>query len=415
MTIYNSVRGMRDWWGEDVAHRRRIEQRSAEIAACYGVTWVETPILEHQGVFVKTLGESSDVVGKEMYSLQDKGEDTLVLRPEGTAPVVRAFIQAGGQLPQKYIYTGPMFRYERPQKGRYRQFYQLGVEYFLRTPSIAMDVECLSLAHHIISAVGIRSYALHLGTLGSREEREAYRSLLVSYFEPYKNDLSQDSQRRLVTNPLRILDSKSPEDQALVKNAPRLMDHLQTESRQFFNDVCQGLTDLDIPFVVDDRMVRGLDYYGHTTFEFKSAEHLGSQDAFGGGGRYDGLISQMGSKQDGYGIGWALGLDRLMLMMSHQTQGLPVVFILSLGEDALCQRMAYQLRQAGIACEVLLGDGQVGKKMQQAHKRGAAYTLVIGESERVQQSVQVKDMNTAKTQQVLFENLSDFLSHPLFA
>lgn len=415
MTTYTSVRGMRDWWGGDVSWRRRIEQHSAEIAACYGVTWVETPIVEHQGVFIKTLGESSDVVGKEMYTLQDKGGDTLVLRPEGTAPVVRAFMQAGGQLPQKYLYTGPMFRYERPQKGRYRQFYQLGVEYFLREPSVAADVECLSLAHHIITDMGVGDYALHLGTLGSHEERAAYRAILVTYFEPHQSELSPESQRRLATNPLRILDSKSPEDQALIDGAPRLMDYLQPESRRFFDDVCRGLTDLNIPYIVDDRIVRGLDYYGHTTFEFKSPEHLGSQDAFGGGGRYDGLMAQMGSKQDGCGIGWALGLDRLMLMLKPHEPTRPTVFVLSLGEDVLCQRITYQLRQAGIMCEGLLGEASIGKKMQQAHKRGAAYTIVVGETERLQQSVSVKNMQTSMVNQVALSELSRHLSHQLCA
>lgn len=400
MTAYTSVRGMRDWWGQDVVHRRRIEQLSADIASCYGVTWVETPIVEHQGVFIKTLGETSDVVGKEMYSLQDKGGDILVLRPEGTAPVVRAFIQAGEQLPQKYLYTGPMFRYERPQKGRYRQFYQLGVEYFMREPSVAMDVECLALAHHIITAVGVDQYVLHLGTLGSKEERMAYRDVLIEYLTPYQNDLSPDSQRRLTTNPLRILDSKAPEDQAFIAEAPRLMKHLQAESRRFFDDVCQGLTDIGVPFKIDDRIVRGLDYYGHTTFEFKAPSSLGSQDAFGGGGRYDGLMSQMGSKQDGYGIGWALGLDRLLLILPPLLDQKKVVYVISLGEDALCQSIVHQLRLGGVAAEVMLGGGQVGKKMQQAHKRGAAYVMVVGESERLQQSVDIKDMQTSQVEKV---------------
>lgn len=405
MTIQKSVRGMRDWWGTDVAHRRFIEQRGAEIAARYGVSWVETPLLEHQGVFIKTLGESSDVVGKEMYTLDDKGGDTLVLRPEGTAPVVRAFIEAGEQLPQKYIYTGPMFRYERPQRGRYRQFYQLGVEYFLRAPSVAMDVECIALAHHIITDIGISSYNLHLGTLGSREERMAYREHLVTFLEPYKNDLSEESQRRLASNPLRILDSKSPNDQALVAEAPRLMDYLQPESRQFFDDVCQGLTDLNIPYLVDNLIVRGLDYYGHTTFEFKAPDHLGSQDAFGGGGRYDGLMSSMGSKQDGCGIGWGLGLDRIMLILPPQTVHQAVTYVLSMGEDALCQRITQQLRHSGLACEMMLGDGNIGKKMQQAHKRGAAFTLVVGENERINQQVSVKNMQSSSAQDVSFGDL----------
>lgn len=406
---YTSVRGMRDWWGCDVSHRRLIEERSASIASCYGVKWIETPIVEHQGVFVKTLGESSDVVGKEMYALHDKGGDTLVLRPEGTAPVVRAFIQAGEQLPQKYLYTGPMFRYERPQRGRFRQFYQLGVEYFLREPSVAMDVECLALAHHIIKASGVQHYTLHLGTLGSLAERMAYRDLLVSYLTPYASQLSEDSQKRLLTNPLRILDSKSPKDQVLLESAPLLMHHLASESRQFFDDVCEGLTNLDIPYFVDNRLMRGLDYYGHTTFEFKCSDHLGSQDAFGGGGRYDGLLTQMGSKQNGCGIGWALGLDRLMLMMTTEAQSIPVTYIISLGEDALCQRVAYLLRHQGLACEVLLGVSNVGKRMQQAHKRGAAYTLVIGETERLTGLADLKDMKRSVSEKIDLNNIAEAL------
>lgn len=407
---YTSVRGMRDWWGQDVAHRRRIEQRSASIAACYGVSWIETPILESLGVFVKTLGESSDIVGKEMYTLCDRGGDTLVMRPEGTAPAIRALIQAGAQLPQKLMYTGPMFRYERPQKGRFRQHYQLGVEYLSREPQAALDVECLSLAHHIIKDVGVKDYTLHIGTLGSVEERAAYSTHLIEHLTPYKHDLSEDSQRRLTTNPLRIFDSKSPQDQEIIQDAPRLMNHLSAASHQFFENVCNGLSSLGIGYYVDDTLVRGLDYYGHTTFEFKCADHLGSQNAFGGGGRYDGLMSQMGSKQGGCGIGWAFGLDRLLLMIDSIQEKHATTFILSLGEDDTCQRIAYQLRQSGVACEVLLGDSNVSKKMQQAHKRGAAYTIVIGENERLSQLVDVKNMTTSVVEKVEISQLTTYLS-----
>ena len=383
------VRGTRDLLGDDYAKYSYLNRVALDVLPTYGYQGIETPLFEYTSLFQRGLGETSDVVGKEMYTFADRGSDSLTLRPEGTASVARAIISAGltQTLPQKLFYSGPMFRYERPQKGRYRQFYQLGIEYIGLAHPLA-DVECIALADHLLKAWGISDYQLHLNTLGDLESRQNYRQALVDYFSRYKNDLSADSQNRLEKNPLRILDSKDANDQLLCQETPLFDGYLNETSRHFFDQVQNGLTTLGIHFVRDQKLVRGLDYYCHTAFEFKTTS-LGAQDAILAGGRYDGLMQQLGGPAIP-AVGWACGLDRLALMLNDFAvpNRLKVGLIASEeGLDPLSLKLAQQLRHADIACEVFL-KGDLSKRLKAADK-GACQVAILLRPEEYQ-SNQIK-------------------------
>lgn len=396
MTVLQPIRGTRDLLENDVYCHLKIIEVALELAKNYGFEPIETPIFESTSVFQKTLGETSDIVGKEMYTFQDRGGDFTTLRPEGTAPVVRAIMSAGltQTLPQKRIYWGPMFRYERPQKGRYRQFYQLGIEY-MGIANPLSDVECIAFAHAMIEKLGIQNYALHLNTLGDVESRKSYREALVEYFSKYESSLSQDSQLRLKTNPLRILDSKSEQDQTIVQNAPSLKTYLNYESQQFFETVCKALDQLKIAYVLDERLVRGLDYYCHTSFEFKTGA-LGAQDAFGGGGRYDGLMQQMGGPSMP-AVGWAMGMDRLALIMPNSNNNTQFcAAVIPVGEDdfASAFNICQMLRANNVSAQIMYANN-LGKRFKQADKQGALHAVVVGANEMAQNCVKVKKLSLA--------------------
>jgi histidyl-tRNA synthetase len=393
------VRGTQDILPELARAFRVIDSLACEKANLYGYEEIHTPIFEFSEVFHRTLGETSDMVSKETYTFLDRGGDSLTLRPEGTAGIARAFITNGlaQNLPLKFYYSGPMFRYERPQKGRYRQFHQIGVECLgLETP--AADVECLALAHDILGAVGLHGRVkLEINSLGDSESRQKHRDLLVEYLKDYESQLSADSKVRLHKNPLRILDSKDEGDKKIIANAPALQSCLNQASKDFFAQVLAGLDVLKIAYQVNDRLVRGIDYYTHTVFEFVSTE-LGAQGTVLAGGRYDGLIETMGGQRTP-GVGWASGMERLALLLPPEKSQSRIYDVAVIAADSSaemkCLRLAHELRLAQMKTELIPG-GNVGKKMKRANKIGARFALIIGESEVQAQSVTVKNLLTGE-------------------
>jgi histidyl-tRNA synthetase len=408
------VRGTQDLLPETSRLFRAIDQVAFETAQQFGYEEISTPIFEFSDVFHRTLGETSDTVSKETYTFLDRGGDELTLRPEGTAGIARALISNGlaQHLPLKYYYKGPMFRYERPQKGRYRQFHQLGVE-CLGLENPVADVECLALASMIFSRLGLQNKVeLQINSLGDAESRAQHRERLVEYLKDYEKDLSQDSKTRLLKNPLRILDSKDAGDQKLLQKAPLLKECLNDLSKDFYAQVLAGLKVLGIPYTQNVRLVRGLDYYTHTVFEFTTS-HLGAQDAVLAGGRYDGLVELMGGPKTP-GIGWASGMERLSLLMEpgFSAKKNKIIAVLSADESAepTCLKLSQELRSQGLQTE-LLQSGNVGKKMTRANKIGADFAVIIGETEMQTGSVTLKDLQKGTQESVPLSNLKTKLSN----
>jgi histidyl-tRNA synthetase len=415
MSTLQPIRGTHDLLFEEARRHRLIVNRLHTVAAACGFTEIATPIIEFADLFRRTLGETSDVVSKEMYVFPDRGGEMLTLRPEGTAGVARAFISQNlkDQLPLKFWYAGPMFRYERPQKGRQRQFHQVGVEY-LGVASPWADVELLALGWQFLRGLALSwTITLRLNTLGDAESRARYRETLVGYLSRYAADLSPDSQARLARNPLRVLDSKAPEDQAIVADAPRLAAALTPAAQAFFATVQEGLTRLSVPVVLDDRLVRGLDYYCHTAFEFVS-DGLGAQATVLAGGRYDGLIGQLGGPETP-AVGWAAGLERLALLM---TQDVPLprpLAVIALDDGALgaATVLAALIRTPARRVETLL-SGAPGKRLKKAHKAGARLALILGPDEVAAGTVTVKDMDGGTQTQMPQADLTAWLSENHF-
>lgn len=411
------ARGTQDILPETSQLFRWIDRAAFDQARLYGCQEIDTPIFEFSEVFHRTLGETSDVVSKETYTFTDRGGDSLTLRPEGTAGIARAFISNGLQqlLPLKYYYYGPMFRYERPQKGRFRQFHQLGVE-MLGCDLPQHDVECIALGYDILKSLGLQEkFKILLNSLGDRESRSSHREKLVEYLSKFKNDLSAESQIRLEKNPLRILDSKDPKDQCLLVEAPLLQDCLTDNAKAFFETVQTGLQALQIPYEFDPKLVRGLDYYVHTVFEF-TTDLLGAQSAILAGGRYDGLIEMMGGPKTP-GIGFASGLERLALLVDPQNskqQGLTAaVLSAETSTEAECYRLAQALRTKGLSVELLLGDLKLGNKLKRANKINADYALILGSAELGQNAVMLKNLKTGEQKLVPLSTMySDGLSFP---
>ena len=358
---------------------------------------IRTPLLEATELFARGIGEATDVVGKEMYTFLDRGERSCTLRPEGTASVVRAAIQHGllSQGAQRLWYAGPMFRYERPQAGRLRQFHQIGLE-CLGFADPRSDVEAIAVAWDLLADLGVQQLRLELNSLGSAKDRTHYREALVAWLSERRDQLDPDSQDRLTRNPLRILDSKNEATQALLAGAPTLADALAPESRDRFARVQAGLTALGIPFQLNPRLVRGLDYYSHTAFEITSSQ-LGAQATVCGGGRYDGLVEQLGGPPTA-AIGWALGLERLVLLLAQAQEAPqaqpPQIYVVSRGEQAEPQALllARQLRQAGLAVELDLTAAAFAKQLKRADRSGAAWAVLIGDSEAEQGQVILKPL-----------------------
>lgn len=396
---FQCVRGTRDLLPETSQVFRFVEESAYRHAVLYGYGEIETPIFEFSDVFHRTLGETSDVVNKETYDFKDRGGESLTLRPEGTAGVARAFISEGlsQNLPLKLYYSGPMFRYERPQKGRYRQFYQVGVECLgYETPWA--DVECIALAWDFLQSIGIAGECtLEINTLGDAESRTAYREALVQYFTQHQDSLSADSKMRLEKNPLRILDSKDEGDKKINANAPKFESYLNANSQEFFQGVLQGLEALGIPFKLNSHLVRGLDYYTHTVFEF-TTQKLGAQGTVLAGGRYDGLIETMGGPRTP-GVGWGAGLDRLADLTPAELSKKKEVLVAVIGADEVGEAesviVAHELRARGVKTENFL-SGKMGKKMQKANKQGAHYALILGGNEVANKTVTLKNFTTGE-------------------
>ncbi len=402
--ILQPVRGTRDLIGDDAARHFHVVETARRITALYGFAEWQTPIFEDTKVFSRTLGETSDVVTKEMYTFDDRGGDSITLRPEGTAGVCRALITGGltQTLPQKVFYTGPMFRYERPQKGRYRQFHQIGIE--LLGPATALaDAEVIAAGWQILRALGIaETVELQVNTLGDAESRTAYREKLVAYFSQYAAELSEDSKLRLEKNPLRILDSKDEGDKKLVEGAPQMQASLTDEARAFFDSLQNHLNRFGVPFIHNPTIVRGLDYYNHTAFEFVTTA-LGAQGTVLAGGRYDGLVEQMGGPSVP-GVGWAAGIERLsMLITAPPTAAVPVTVIpMNSDSEAQALEILKLLRAQNIAAEIGY-SGNAKKRLERANKSGAAFVVLVGED------IKLKNLETGEQQDVTAENLPGLL------
>ena len=398
MSKLQSPRGTADLMPDDMARHRYVMDTARLTAAHFGFEEMATPIFEFTEVFARPLGESSDVVTKETYSFTDRGGEQITLRPEGTAGVVRALISAGltQTLPQKFFYSGPMFRYERPQKGRMRQFHQVGVELLGPTSPFA-DAEVISLGAMMLDRLGILdNCTLHLNSLGDSESRTAYRSALVDYLSAYRDALSEDSQRRLDTNPLRILDSKDEGDRGLLVNAPQLSDYLNAKSTDHFSAVKTALESAGIGYSEDPKLVRGLDYYCHTAFEFITSD-LGAQGTVLGGGRYDGLAETLGGPNVA-GVGWAAGVERLALLANNPTEGPQPVVLIALPDDenglnidADIFALGQALRTYGHHVDIPF-RGNLGKKMKRADKLNARYVGIYGSDEAARGVIVLRDM-----------------------
>lgn len=387
------VRGMRDFIGPDAQTFHAIVDQLQRVVHRYGFAPIETPLVEFTSLFVRSLGDTSDVVDKEMFTFSDRSGQSVSLRPEGTASAVRALItnKLTQTLPQKWSYYGPMFRYDRPQKGRYRQFYQFGVE-DLGASGPLSDVEAVAMAWEGVRSLGMDKATLYINSIGDATTRADYRAKLVAYFETYKNDLSEDSQRRLPTNPLRILDSKDTKDRDIVQGAPQISDSFTPEAARFFDRVKEGLAALGLMFTLDPCLVRGLDYYDHTTFEIKAPVGEGSTPlAVVGGGRYNGLVEQMGGPSVP-AVGWAAGLDRLMLAVNSPTSQTPPVAVLFVGEaEAVAAlRLAGHLRDVVHNPVLTPSDGNLAKRMKMSDRSGALCVFLIGEDELKDGRVKVK-------------------------
>ena len=411
MEKIQNVRGTYDLYGEAKRKLKKVVATGSSVVEKYGFEEIETPIFEFTEVFSRNLGDTSDIVTKEMYCFTDKGGESLTLRPEGTAGVVRAFISNGlkQNLPIKFYYSGPMFRYERPQKGRQRQFTQFGVELLgVETPQA--DIEVISMAYEFLEKLGLNgAVTVEINSLGDAESRNAYREKLVSYLKEHYDELSQDSKERLERNPLRILDSKEDCDKAVIENAPLYADSLNDTSKKFFADVLRGLDNLGIKYRINNRLVRGLDYYSHTVFEL-TTDKLGAQGTVLAGGRYDGLVAQMGGG-DISGIGWACGVERLAMLLEESVDLARPIAVIPLGEDTneKAMEIAYKLRLAGFRVEQSY-SGNMKKRLEKANKFKALKAVIIGSDEIARGEVTLKDFDSGEQKNVSFEHLIEELS-----
>jgi len=405
------VRGTHDLLPDEYRRFRHIIDTARGMARLYGYREMATPIFEFTELFARGIGEATDVVSKEMYTFKDRGDESLTLRPEYTAGICRAFVSNGEltqQLPLKVFAAGPMFRYERPQKGRQRQFHQIDIE-VLGAPEPGADIEVISVAADILDRLGIlERCVLRINSLGDPECRAVYRKVLVDYYTGQLGKLSEDSKSRLQRNPLRILDSKNEGDIEINKDAPSFADHLNQASRDFFKTVQDGLGAAGIGFQVDPGLVRGLDYYTHTAFEFVTS-HLGAQGTVIGGGRYDGLIAELGGPPTA-GIGWAGGIERLMMLCNEPPAEPRAVMIVPLGAAAEAKALgiARALRRQGITVEQDY-RGNMKRRLQRANKLNARAAIIIGDDELAKGVAQLKDFDSGEQREVALDALADAL------
>jgi histidyl-tRNA synthetase len=398
------VRGTHDLLPDDFAAHAEVISVARRTAATFGYREMSTPIFEFTDVFARSMGETSDVVSKEMYTFDDRGGDSVTLRPEYTAAICRAFISNGLQqsVPFRAFGAGPMFRYERPQKGRQRQFHQIDIE-IIGAPEPAADVEVIAVGAEILNRLNVlHKTVLNLNTLGDPESRDGYREALVAYFNDHRSNLSEDSLGRLTRNPLRILDSKDEGDRRIVENAPLFGDYLNQQSQDFFGSVLFGLDTLGIAYELNPRLVRGLDYYTHTAFEFVT-DALGAQGAVIAGGRYDGLIGQLGGPATP-GIGWAGGIERLVMLSGATGTAPRPIALVPIGEAAETEalKIGQALRREGFVVDQAF-RGNLGKRMKRADKLDAAMALIFGDDELAKGVVQVRNLATGDQQEVALD------------
>ncbi len=407
--------GTRDILPEDVKTWQRIEKTAGEIFTLYGYEEIRTPIFESTSLFQRSIGEATDIVEKEMYTFKDKGGRSLTLRPEGTAPVVRAYLEH--QFPQrdqfqKFYYIGPMFRYERPQKGRFRQFHQVGIEVF--GPNHPMiDVEVIAIQWRIFKELDVSDLKVKINSLGCEKCRPGYRKALIEHLKKNRERLCETCQRRLERNPLRVLDCKNPGCQQVVREGPKITDYLCNDCREHMKKVTDGLESLKIPYEVDPFLVRGLDYYTKTVFEFIHTA-LGAQNTVSAGGRYDNLVEELGGPEIP-GIGFALGIERLVLILNEK--GLPEekkpLYFIPLGEEAIKEgiKIMEELRDSGIP---VIWTGKVASikaQLRQANKRGADRVLILGESEIENREIKLKDMKEGREEVIKWKDLKEHLRY----
>lgn len=402
------------WRASD--HWQYVEEMMRKTAHDYGFKEIRTPIFEHTDLFIRGVGESSDIVTKEMYTFTDRADRSLTLRPEGTACVMRAFMEKHlHQMPgmHKYYYIGPMFRYERPQAGRYRQHHQFGAE-AVGVGLPEQDVETIDLLCELYRRLGLKNLTVYLNSIGDEATRAAYRQALIDYLQPHFEQLSAESKARFSKNVLRVLDSKDPQDQKIVQNAPSILTMLSDEAKDHFNAVQKLLDKIGITYVINPKLVRGLDYYNKTVFEITSGE-LGAQNSVGGGGRYDGLLALLGGPSLP-AVGFATGIERILQTMAAQKVYFPppphpTIFLVSLGEEAknYCLELLFRLRHAQIAAEIDFQAKKVGQALQLADQLHATYSLVIGDEELKSGQVKLKEMKTRTEIPLKLNELLSFL------
>lgn len=417
-----AIRGMNDLLPENTAVWQFVESSFRNLMKQYAYDEIRMPIVEKTELFKRSIGEVTDIVEKEMYTFDDRNGDSLTLRPEGTACCVRACLQNGllYNQQQRLWYMGPMFRHERPQKGRYRQFHQMGVETFgMSGPDI--DVELISMIARFWKIIGIeKDVRLEINSLGTNESRAAYKKILVEYLNQYKDQLDEDSLRRLDTNPLRVLDSKNPDLKSIITNAPKLLEHLDNESEEYFKKLCAQLDALNIAYIINTSLVRGLDYYSQTVFEWVT-DALGAQGTVCAGGRYDGLVEQLGGKPT-TAIGFAMGVERLVSMVEQAEIEVPSntadVYVIIAGEGAQQYSLPIieLIRDANPKLSILVNcdGGSFKSQMKRADKSGAQYVFIIGEEEMLQNSIGVKNLRGNEPQQKMdIKALNEFIENNL--
>lgn len=418
---YQKPKGTADILPGTTSIWEKVEQNAREVFNQFGYRGIRTPMFEDYNVFSRNVGDTSDIVEKEMYDFHDKGDRHIALRPEGTAGVVRAYVENklyGPEYPKPYkvYYMGPMFRYERPQSGRQREFHQIGVE-ALNNESPQIDVEVISMAMALFKKFGVPNVKLVINTLGDKKVREDYREALINYLKPHYDELSKDSQERLYKNPLRVLDSKDEGDKKIVAEAPSILDYLDEESQAYFDEVQALLNKLGIDFEIDTNMVRGLDYYNHTIFEIMSDSPVfgGGYTTVCAGGRYNGLISQLGGPEEG-GIGFGMGVERLMLLLQEENpvfapQDQLDVFFASADQqgDEMAFEVLSKIRQQGIVADKDYSGVKVGKQIKEAFRRNAKYFAVFGAREVEEGTFQLKN---AATKDATTIKVSDFVANP---
>jgi histidyl-tRNA synthetase len=410
VTQLQPARGTHDLIGDDQRRHQHVVDTARRIAAGYGFDEWTTPIFEDTRVFSRTLGETSDVVMKEMYSFEDRGGDPITLRPEATAGICRALVTNGltQSLPQKVFCAGPMFRYERPQKGRYRQFHQIDIEAIGSDEPLA-DAEVIACGWDILQALGVaKDTVLEINTLGDQASRQDYRGALVAYFTSHHAELSADSQARLERNPLRIVDSKDERDRRIIADAPTIAGFLTEPAARFYARLQTHLDRFGVPFRENPRIVRGLDYYGHTAFEFITGK-LGAQGTVMGGGRYDGLVEEMGGPPTP-AVGWAAGVERLAMLLDDPPRTPAPVAVVPVGEaaEAAALDVMQSLRHAGIRAEMAY-RGNLRRRMERANRIGARAAVIIGEDDMARGVAQVKNLATGEQEAVALAELADRL------